>query len=290
MIEYTGAVYRPPSEAYSFILQVTLGCSHNKCSFCGIYRDKPFKARTWESIRHDIDIVAAVQPDVRRVFLADGDALVLSIDRLKRILDYLNDKFPALERVSIYVFGPNFRKKSVADLEELVARKLTMGYLGLESGSDAVLERINKGCSTQDMIDGVAKMHAAGMKTSVIALLGIGGTALSEEHAAGTAKVVSAMNPTFLSFLTVTVLQNTELYQEQLSGDFILPDEKGFLRELRSILAGVDLHKCIFRTNHASNYLPLRGVLNRDRDSLVAAIDAALNDEHPLRPEWMRGL
>lgn len=291
-MRYYGTVVRPPSEAESYILQVTYGCSHNHCTFCGTYLDKPFRARPIEEVLEDIALAAERIPDTRRVFLADGNALVLNTGRLVTILDALADALPRLRRVGVYANARDILGKSDADLAMLCQRKLEIVYLGLESGSDEVLRRIRKGATAAEMVETVQKVKRAGMRASVIAILGVGGAELSAEHAEETGRVVSAMDPEYLSLLTLMLVPGTELYRQWQSGTFEVPEPAALLHELRQVIAHLDgLSRCLFRTNHASNYLPLAGTLSRDKASLLAAIDAAQTQgRSALRPEAWRAL
>ena len=285
-------VIRPPSEADSYILQVTYGCSHNRCTFCGTYLDKPFQPRPMDEVLEDIALAQERMPDTRRVFLADGNGLVLSAERLVAILDALLSGFPLLRRVGIYASARDILGKSDADLAMFQQRKLEIVYLGLESGSDEVLRRCHKGITAAEMVEAVHKLKRVGMRTSVIAILGLGGTELSAQHAEETGRVVRAMDPEYLSMLTLMLVPGTELQRQWRSGTFDLPEPAGLLLELRQVIAHLDgLSRCIFRTNHASNYLPLAGTLSRDKARLLAAIDEALARGRPaLRPEAWRAL
>jgi len=291
-MRYHGTVIRPPSEADSYILQVTYGCSHNRCTFCGTYPDKPFQTRPLPEVLEDIAAAARLLPDTRRVFLADGNALVLPTPQLAAILDALSAAFPLLRRIGIYASARDILAKSAADLRALGDRKLEIVYLGLESGSDTVLRRVNKDITADEMIRAVHTLKRAGIRSSVIAILGLGGVELSAEHAAQTGRVVSAMDPEYLSLLTLMLVPGTELHQQWRAGAFVLPEPAAMLAELRQVLAHLQgLSRCVFRTNHASNYLPLAGTLDRDQPRLLAAIDAALQrGRAALRPEAWRGL
>jgi radical SAM superfamily enzyme YgiQ (UPF0313 family) len=291
-MRYQGMVIRPPSEADSYILQVTYGCSHNQCSFCGTYGDKPFRVRPNEEVLEDIRLAHEEMPGTRRVFLADGNALVLSTPRLLEILDALVAAFPLLRRVGIYANARDILAKTDADLAAFRQRKLETIYLGLESGSDEVLRRVQKGATAAEMIDAVQKLKRVGMRASVIALLGLGGVELSAEHAEQTGRVASAMDPEYLSLLTLMLVPGTELHRQWRTGDFVLPEPEALLREMRGMIAHMDgLTRCIFRTNHASNYLPLAGTLSRDKEQLLATLDMALaRGRAALRPEAWRAL
>lgn len=290
MIRYEGVVVRPPSEAKSLILQATLGCSHNKCIFCGTYLDKRFRARPLEELFQDIDSVGDYAFSVRRVFLADGNALVLSTARLLEILDKLSDSFPRLERVGVYGNAGDILRKSPEDLAELRKRKLGIIYLGLESGSDEILQFIQKGATSQEMIEAVKKGQAADIDLSVIAILGMGGRGLSEHHARETARVLNEMNPRYASFLTLMVIPGTPLDDIVRAGEFELLDPLEMLEELRIIVESLDLEGTIFRTNHASNYLALGGTFPQDKDRILREIERGLSGEVPLRPEFFRAL
>lgn len=291
-MRYSGTVIRPPSEADSYILQVTYGCSHNRCTFCGTYPDKPFQVRLFDEVREDIALARRVLPATRRVFLADGNAMVLSASRLIPILDALAAAFPDLQRVSIYANARDLLQKSRDDLRRLRERGLRLVYLGLESGHDEVLRRINKGSTAAEMIEAVRHAQAEELRVSVIGLLGIGGTELSAEHAEATGRVVSAMDPRYLSMLTLMLVPGTPLHQQWREGAFQPLEPEALLSELRQVISHLDgLAGCIFRTNHASNYLPLAGTLPKDKPRLLATLDAAIRGGRSgLRPESWRAL
>jgi radical SAM superfamily enzyme YgiQ (UPF0313 family) len=291
-MRYHGMVIRPPSEANSYILQVTYGCSHNRCTFCGTYMDKPFQVRPVQEVLEDVALARAEIPDTRCVFLADGNALVLNTERLVTILDALASAFPRLRRVGIYANARDILGKTDTELAALRQRKLHIVYLGLESGSDEVLRRIRKGITAAEMVEAVRKLRGAGMRASVIGLLGLGGTELSGEHAEATGRVVSAMDPEYFSMLTVMLIPGTELHRQWQAGRFELPEPLELLGELRHVIANTDgLSRCVFRTNHASNYLPLAGTLSRDKTHLLAALDETLSrGQSALRPEAWRAL
>ncbi len=290
MIHYEGTVIRPPSEANSLILQATLGCTHNKCTFCPTYLDKPFRKRPLKELFNDIDSVRPYADEIRRVFLADGDALVLSQTQLLKILDRLNEAIPHLQRIGIYASVAGILRRTPRELEELKARKLGIAYLGLESGSDEVLRRIRKRNTADEQVESVVKAQAAGIKMSVIALLGIGGKELSNVHAEATAKVLNAMQPRFASFLTLMIVPGTELAAQQERGEFEALNALECLKELREVVRGLELKRTIFRTNHASNFLALEGTLNKDKETILGELDRGLSGETELRPEYFRGL
>lgn len=291
-MRYRGHVIRPPSEADSYILQVTYGCSHNQCAFCGTYLDKPFQVRPVEEVLADIRKAGRLMPETRRVFLADGNALVLSQRRLLEIFDALAEAFPDLQRVGIYANAADLLGKSPEDLRQLYQRGLRTVYIGLESGSDEVLRRIQKGSTAAEMIEGVRRAQDAGIRASVIALLGLGGADRSAEHAEATGRVVSAMDPRFFSVLTLMLIPGTPLDELYQAGKFQLLGPEAMLLELRQMIMHLDgLTGCIFRTNHASNYVPLAGTLPKDKPRLLATLEAALaRGRSALRPESWRAL
>jgi len=291
-VQYYGAVIRPPSEARSYILQVTYGCSHNRCTFCGTYQGKPFRVRETSQVMEDIELARSLRPNTRRVFLADGDALVLSANRLNHILDALSNAFPHLERVGIYANAQNLLRKSIDELKILRAKGLGIVYLGLESGDDGVLARIEKGATATEMISAATKAKQAGLLVSVIGILGIAGLKGSPQHARLTGQVVSQMDPDYFSMLTLMLVPGTQLHQEWEAGAFQLLEAELMLIELHQVIENLDgLTDCIFRTNHASNYLALRGTLPGDKSRLLAALDAAIAQGSDLfRPEAWRAL
>ena len=291
-MRYYGTVIRPPSEANSYILQVTYGCSHNKCTFCPTYLDKPFKTRPIEEILADIEIARGLMPETRRVFLADGNAMVLSTMKLTSILDALNSAFPELQRIGIYANASDILHKTEQELRELCGKKLSIIYIGLESGSNEVLKKVNKGATAEEMIEAVKKGQEAGFKISVIGLLGLGGTDFWEEHALATGRAVSTMSPRYFSLLTMMVVPGTVMHKQWKEGTFILPEPLELLKEMKIIIENMDVHAgCIFRTNHASNYLTLTGRFPKDKERLLHTIDNALaKGESCLRPEYLRGL
>lgn len=291
-MRYYGNVVRPPSEAGSYILQVTYGCSHNECIFCCTYLDKPFQARPAAEVVEDIRMAGSHMPETRRVFLADGNALVLSNRRLLPILDALDTAFPNLERVGIYGNAQDILRKTDEELKELLERRLSIIYLGLESGSDEVLRRAKKGATSQEMIDAVKKAQEAGLAVSVIAVLGLGGVDLWHQHAVDTGQAVSAMDPAYFSLLSLMVVPGTELHRLVTAGEFVVPEPLEMLKEMRVIIENMErVSHCVFRTNHASNYLPLAGTLPQDQERLLLTIDRALVEgESVLRPEFLRAL
>ncbi len=291
-MRYYGNVVRPPSEAWSYILQITYGCSHNKCTFCSTYLGKPFRARPLAEVLEDIEMARSYIPHTRRVFLADGNALVLNTQRLVPILDALNEAFPNLERVGIYANAQDILRKSEEELTALYRKKLGIIYMGLESGDDEILRRVKKGATAAEMIEAVRKAQTVGFKMSVIGILGLGERQRSREHAVATGRAVSAMDPAYFSLLTLMVVPGTELHRQWKAGRFVLLEPLEMLEEMRVMIQHMEgLTNCVFRTNHASNYLPLAGTLPQDKERLLATLDRALaQGESVLRPEYLRAL
>jgi radical SAM superfamily enzyme YgiQ (UPF0313 family) len=290
-VRYEGKIYRPPSEADSFILQATIGCSWNHCTYCDMYREKSFRVRPIDETLSDIAEVARVHgPRVRKVFVADGDALVMELAHWEAILDACRAAFPALERVSAYATAMNLVAKSVDELARLRALGLSLLYIGPETGDETTFKRIAKGSGFDAHVEAAARARAANIRLSAIFLLGAGGVERTEEHAQATARLVPAMDPAFFSLLTLTVVPSTPLATLEARGKFELPSVRRMLEELRTIVALAEPTDAVFRTNHASNYLPLAGNLPRDRARILEVVDRALRGDIPLRPEWSRGL
>jgi len=291
-IRYEEPLFRPPSEADSLILQATLGCSYNECAFCGMYRRKPFRVRPIDDLRQEIRWARERLGPVRKVFLADGDALVAKASFLRAILDELRDAFPGLRRVSVYASPQAIRVRTVDEMAALREAGLTLYYLGIESGHDEVLRRLRKGVDAEEMIACGRKAGQAGVKLSTMILLGAGGRALSLEHARESARVVSAIGPRYVSTLVMTPVPGTPLWEQERRGEFEHRSPAELAAELREFVAGLDLDGAVFRSNHASNYLALAGTLPKDRRRLLEALDAVLADpaRAPFRPERFRGL
>jgi radical SAM superfamily enzyme YgiQ (UPF0313 family) len=293
VIRYVDPIYRPPSEARSLILQATIGCSHNKCAFCVSYRSKRFRVRPEEELFAEIDWAGHELPGLRRVFLADGDALALSTRRMCRILERLYARIPSLERVTAYASPQNLVRKSVDDLRQIRDAGLTMAYVGVESGDDEVLARVNKGVTADEMIELCQKPQQAGIDLSITVILGLGGPRLSQRHAEGTARVLDAIAPRYASALTLMVEPREPSFEEVFDDpEWRLLGPIEILAECRLIIEKIDADGINFHANHASNYLPLSGDLQRDKPGLLEAIDTVLSDPAAarLRPEWMRSL
>lgn len=296
-MDYTGRIFRPPSEAQSLLLQITVGCSHNKCTYCAMYEldEQRFRMKPFETVAADIEEAAALNDagvTVRRVFLCDGDALILPTDHLVRILELLREKIPSVRRVGIYGDARSILRKSPADLVRLRELGLGIVYHGVETGDDVVLENIVKGSTAAEAVAAAHRLREAGLRHSVMVMLGIGGVSRTATHAARTAEILTAMDPPFVGALTTTVVPGTPLAREEAEGRFILPDRWGLLEELRTIVRDSRFTRCRFHSNHASNYLPLSLNLPADREGALAVLDQVLDsrDEGRLRPENLRGL
>ena len=293
MLEDGPVLWRPPSEAESLLLPVTWGCSWNRCTFCAMYRDRDYRVRSRDEILADLDRAAdALGDTVTRVFLLDGDALAAPADLLLDVLAALRERFPRLRRVSAYASPRAILGKSPDDLRALREAGLWLLYLGVESGHDGILRRFRKGATAADMITCGERCRDAGIDLSVMILLGMGGRELSREHARESARVVAAIAPRYTSTLALVPVPGTPLAGEIERGEFSVPGPVELAAELREFLAHLGDTRTIFRANHASNWLPLAGTLPRDRDRLLALLDAALADpaHAPFRPPWLRGL
>ncbi len=288
---YEGSVFRPPSEARSLILQATIGCSHNKCTFCVTYLDKKFRMKAFEEIKRDVEIVLPYYKDTKRIFLADGNALVIKTDDLLKILDLLQENFPKLERVGIYACPQDILKKSVSELKALKSSGLSIIYLGLESGSDRILKKVRKGAFSKHMIEAANRVKESGIILSVIFILGLGGKELSKEHAIETAKVLNKMDPDYLGALTLMAIEGTKIYEEVEMGKLKLLQPKDVFEEVGTIIENLSLTNCVFRANHASNYLPIGGTLPDDKQEILDKIITILKMEDvSFNPEWLRAL
>ncbi|WP_447072178.1 radical SAM protein [Shewanella indica] len=292
MLSYIEPVFRPPSEWKSLILQVTNGCSWNRCAFCDMYtqKQKRFRAFNLEKVEQDLRRVAASGAEVSRVFLADGDAMTLPFARLEQICELIHYYLPNVSRISSYCLPRNLGNKSVEQLQRLRQLKLSLLYVGCESGDDEVLTRIGKGESYASSLAALEKIRAAGIKSSVMILNGLGGVALSRQHALNSARLMNEVQPDYLSTLVVTLPLGKERMDSAFDGDFQMPDQRQLLLEMRYLLQELELKQTIFRSDHASNYLVLKGILGRDKAKLMATVEEALAGRFALRAEWQRGL
>jgi radical SAM superfamily enzyme YgiQ (UPF0313 family) len=289
-LDYELPLFRPPSEAESLILQVTIGCSHNGCAFCSMYRNKQFRVKSLEQIGAEVAQARAVLgADVRRVFLADGDAMCLSARRLAGILDALWEAFPRLQRVGTYANARDVLAKSDEELAELRRRKLRILYLGLESGDDVTLAAIAKGATASEIVRAVQRARAAGMSTSVMVLVGVAGRERSLVHARSSAEAVNLMVPTYTALLTYTPVPGSPLSERIERGELELPGALESIEEIREFVQALDC-QTYFTCNHASNYLPLTGRIPGEKRDILASLDAALAGRLPLKPEFLRGL
>jgi radical SAM superfamily enzyme YgiQ (UPF0313 family) len=291
-MRYEGMIFRPPSEADSLILQVTVGCSYNRCTFCGAYQGKSFRVKTFDEVIKDIDEVSAYGVSIPRVFLADGDALAIPQEQLVNILSTLKTKVRGLERVGIYANARDILKKSVDELKELKTLSLGIIYLGLESGNPEVLRRIKKNATVDQMIRAAKRVKESGILLSVTVLLGIGGVELSQAHAEDTGKVLSQMDPDFVGALSLMVVPGTPIEQEIKTGRLVLPTPFALIQELETLILHSEFTQCFFASNHASNYLPVRIRMPEEKKEALQKIREVLRRKDPelLRPEYLRGL
>ncbi|HKL81388.1 MAG TPA: radical SAM protein [Desulfobacter sp.] len=289
-MHYEGMVIRPPSEANSILLQVTLGCSHNKCTFCGTYRGKRFNIKEDDVIFEDIEFAGKHCRRQNRLFLCDGDALVIPMRRLVPILERIRDRLPWVERVGVYANTKSIKMKTDEELAQLRKLGLKIAYMGLESGDDKVLEAIRKGADADKMITMGKKLKKAGIKVSVTVLLGLGGRKGSLDHARETGRVLTAMDPDFVGALSLMLIPGTELHDQHEKGEFQLPGPEEMLTELGAMIAATNLTDGLFHANHASNYVPIRAHLPQDKEKTLELISQALDGKIPLKPEYMRAL
>lgn len=280
-MHYSGDVFRPPSEAYSLILQVTLGCSHNRCAFCYMYKAKQFSIRPLKEVFEDIDEAAPYR--FKRVFLADGDALILPTETLVTILKRIRSRIPTVERVGVYGSPNSILRKTPEELAALKKLGLGIVYMGLESGNDALLTKFDKGFDAAHIIEAGKKVKEAGLLLSVTAINGLGGKEMSEAHAIDTARAFNAMKPDYIGMLTLRVYGNTPLAGWVKSGEFKLLEPLELARENRLLIEHMDCEGAVFRSNHASNYLALAGTMNRDKEKLLSQLDAALEGKRRFR-------
>jgi radical SAM superfamily enzyme YgiQ (UPF0313 family) len=289
-MHYEGTIIRPPSEANSILLQITVGCSRNSCTFCGTYAGERFRIKSDEIIMEDLAFAAAYCRRQRRVFLCDGDALIVPQARLMRILDVIRTELPWVTRVGAYANAKSLKRKSLAELQELQHRGLGIVYMGLETGDDVTLRRIRKGADSAEMISMGLKAREAGFKLSITVLLGIAGPDRSQIHARETGRVLTAIDPDYVGALSLMLIPGTPLHEDWRRGDFILISPAEMLAELRTMLAETSLSQGLFHANHASNYLPIKARLPKDKTATLRLIDRALSGEISLKPEFLRAL
>ena len=292
-MRYEGNVFRPPSEARSYILQCTIGCSHNRCTFCAMYKDKKYRIRSLDEIKADIRMAKIYYGDLQKVFLADGDAMAMPCEDLLEILADLYRTFPSLRHVGIYAGPDSILAKEMSELTALKAAGLTIAYLGVETGDPQLLQDIRKGVDYDGMARAGRKIVSSGLELSAIVLLGLGGRGeKSIEHARNTARICNDINPHYLAALTLMLVPGTELHRRAEKGEFELPDAFEILEEMKVLVEGLELSGCEFRSNHASNYLPIKGRLPEDKGNLLAVINSIIEkgDTRYLRPDYLRGL
>jgi len=291
-MKYEGMIYRPPSEAYSLILQVTVGCSHNRCTFCGSFKDKKFRVKTFEEIKEDVEEARAYDRHVRKVFLADGDALIIPQKRLVPIVELIKQSFPRLERIGVYGNAKSILKKSVDELKYLKEMGVGIIYLGVESGDQVTLDRVCKGTTLDKMAEAATRVKEAGIVLSVTVLLGLGGVERSEIHAEETGKFLSRIDPDYVGALSIIVVPGTPLAEAIEKGTFRVPDPYKLLEELAIMIRHTNVTHTFFASNHASNYLPIKVWLPEDKERALRAIAHVLNRKDPsmLRPESSRAL
>jgi len=291
MVNYDYPLYRPPSEAQSLIFQVTLGCSFNECSFCDMYRSKEYSERPWDEVKLEIDMMVKQLPDTTRIFLADGDALNLSTDYMIKIVKYLYEKFPNLERVSCYAMPMNVLKKTSEELKQMFDAGLKMLYLGIESGSDIVLKKVTKGALGETIIKSVKKAKDAGYTMSCMIILGLGGKKYSKEHIKGTAEVINASTPHYVGALTL-YLENgiKDEFLTKYNGEFVPVSDSEALGELKDLISQIDVkNEIIFRANHGSNAYTIKGIFPQDKDAMLEKISWMKNHPEAIRPKGLRG-
>ena len=291
-LTYEEPVFRPPSEAYSLILQATIGCSWNRCAFCEMYTTKKFRIRDIGELKEEIKAIAGVQPELKKIFLADGNALVLPCDYLLELMAELNNAFPKLNRVSAYALPQDLLDKSDEELSTLHEAGLKLIYVGIESGDDEVLKMVNKSETAASTIEGLVKAKKAGIKLSVMILSGLGGKTFSQQHAENSAQVVNLIQPEYLSTLVLSYPHGLDHFKKRFKGEFDPCGIMDLLKELKLFISNTSLEQSVFRSDHASNYLILKGTLGRDKERLLSEIEQALANPQiaGLRPEWMRGL
>ncbi|MCT4594082.1 MAG: radical SAM protein [Anaeromicrobium sp.] len=290
-MRYVGSVYRPPSEAYSYILQVSIGCSHNKCTFCSMYKDKNFRKRNIDEIFEDLQMARSHYSQIRRIFLADGNALALKTEDLKTILQKIKELFPECERIGIYSAPKDILRKSVEELKSLKELGIGIAYLGIESGSDKILKNIKKGVTSDEIVQAGKKIIEAGIKLSATLISGIGSEENLEKHALESARVINEIQPDYVGLLTLLIQEGTELYDQVHNGEFKLLSPQEVMKETKILIENLHIsEKCVFRSNHASNYVSLAGTLPEDKENLINILDENLKRPYDVKEEFFRRL
>ena len=280
---YDYPLYRPPSEAYSLIIQITLGCSHNKCTFCKMYKDKKFTIKPIEQIKKEVDFFRRRVGYIEKIFLADGDALIIPTPKLLEILDYINEKFPENKRISLYASPKSILLKTPEELKEIRAKGVKLVYIGMESGDNEVLKDINKGVTAEEITEASLKAKEAGFQISVTVIAGICGEKDSTSHALNTAKVINKIIPDYFSILCLVVHDGTEIDRKIKAGEFREASGEDILKEIRMIVENINIpkgEKVIFRSNHASNYLGLKGDFPEDKEKFLSEINFAIKNDY----------
>jgi len=293
MLRYEGSIWRPPSEARSLILQATVGCSHNACIFCVSYKKKEYRVRGADEVKSDLDSLPdSYKRRVQRVFLADGNALAIPTDDLIDTLNILKPELPSLKRIGVYGYAKDVRDKSVDDLRRIKDAGLGIVYLGLETGDDELLRWSRKGVDSEENIKACRKIREVGIPLSLTIILGLGGREQSEQHAHATARVLNEIDPEYVGALTLMTPPGTRINEMVQTQEFVPMSPMEILNELKVLVEGLDLSNCVFRTNHASNYLPIRGTLNADKEAILKVLRNTITNEDTskLRPSYLRGL
>ena len=275
---YNEPLFRPPAEANSAIIQATLGCSWNRCAFCEMYTSKKFKVRKLEELKPEIELLAKYYQGVKKVFLADGNAFVLSANILIPILNEINQQFGKLQRISSYALPKDILGKTDAELKELKDLGLKLLYIGIETGDDELLQLINKGETSKSTVDGILKAHQAGIETSIMILNGLGGKRYSAQHAINSAKIINQINPKYLSTLTLSFPFGEKHFQSKFIGEYIPLTIVELFEELKTFLSLTELNNVIYRSNHVSNNLNLQGTLSKDKENLIEQLNRAIKE------------
>jgi len=292
-MRYEGNIFRPPSEARSYILQCTVGCSHNRCTFCAMYKDKKYRVRSLDEIKTDIRMAKSYYGDLEKVFLADGDALAMDTSELLEVIAYLKQNFPSLRHIGIYASPDSILQKEISELTALKAAGLTIAYLGVETGDPELLKDIRKGVTYDEMVEAGRRIRSAGILLSVTVLLGLAGRSpKAVDHAIKTAEICNDMNPDYIGALVLMLVPRTELFRRQEKGEFELPGPFEILDEMRIMIEHLNVQGTEFRSNHASNYLPIKGRLPEDKEKMLKLINdmIAKEDRRYLRPDYLRAL
>ena len=292
ILKYEGTVIRPPSEAESLILQLTLGCTDNNCTFCPAYKDKPFRIRDIDEFEKEIIKASEHFSETKRIFLADGDAITVPQKHLLRVFESLNQHFPRLTRISLYGSAKSLKTKTISELIELKKLKLGVIYIGMETGDDEIYRSINKFGSPQQTVETIQKVKNAGIKTNVTVILGLGGKKHTVQHAVNTGRILSQAKPEQIAALTLMIVEGTPLYNMKKKGDFTELDTFEFIEELKTLIENMEDFPCLFFSNHASNYIPVNARFPKDKQGIIQQLSTVLakKKSFSLKPEWLRRL